>query len=64
MKTLFNRVNMLPGPAPRPLVPDRRRMSSIQNTEMSNNGMSLLSLRNKQIKESIDTVSFTGLTNR
>jgi len=64
MKTLFNSVNMFPYPVPKLIGPDRRRMSSLQNTAMSNNAMSLVSLRNKQIKETKDTVSFTGLINR
>lgn len=60
MKTVLNRVSMYPvylGPVPT----TKNRVGDIV---LSRNNMSLVALRNKQIKENVDTVSFSGLVNR
>jgi len=61
MNVMLNRMSIYP--VQKPNLPDRR-MNNFQNTALSCNKMSLVSLRNKQMKECVDTVSFSGLVNR
>lgn len=60
MNTIINRVNMFPVQAISFL--DYGKMSKV--SKMSNNKMSLVELRNKQMNETVDRVSFSGLVNR
>ncbi|HBG50092.1 MAG TPA: hypothetical protein DDW90_11485 [Cyanobacteria bacterium UBA9971] len=64
MKVLLNRMSMYPEPVWKLNSPDRRNMTDIQNTAVSNNKMSLVSLRNKQMNDIVDVISFSGLVNR
>jgi len=57
MNTMVNRVNMF--------TVQMNKMSELgKMSKMSNNKMSLVALRNKQLAETVDRVSFSGLVNR
>jgi len=59
MNALLNRIVMYPQPMIRSNSPDRRKMSKLPTNEPT-----IVWLRNKQINECVDTVSFSGLVNR
>lgn len=58
MKIAFNAISNFV--AQKSYLPDRRKMSETNNTAMSNTAMSLVSLRNSQMKGTVDKVSFSG----
>jgi len=59
MNAILNRLVMYPQPVQMLNSPDRRKMSKLPGNEPT-----IVWLRNKQINECVDTVSFSGLVNR